>query len=204
MREDLTGDPLDVLARWVADAASAGLPLPSTMTLATADAGSVPHARTVLVTAIDPGGVSFHSSVPTTKTRDLGVNPRVSAVFHWPALGRQVVLQGTAAQLDPATSQAAFPTRPRQLQLLAWVYEALTPGLAGPGYEVEPGAVEHAFDDAAAGHPGTPPMPSSWTTIRLVPERMDFWQAGTDVTPPGKTRFLAEDGHTWRCFPVLP
>ncbi|MFD1516086.1 pyridoxine/pyridoxamine 5'-phosphate oxidase [Pseudonocardia yunnanensis] len=215
MREELAGNPLDVLARWVAEAEAAGLPLPSTMTFATADAHGVPHARTVLVTAIDAAAVQFHSSRPTTKTRDLERNPAVSAVFHWPALGRQVVLQGRAAELDAAASRVAFPTRPRQLQLIAWVYEALAPGLVAPRYEVERGAVERSFDDSAARDPATREMPPSWTTIRLVPDRVDFWQAGTEVTPPGKTRFVldgdrrsgaaahkAADG--WRCFPVLP
>jgi pyridoxamine 5'-phosphate oxidase len=233
MREELAGDPLDVLARWIADATAAGLPLPSTMTLATADGKGVPHARTVLVTAIDGAGVRFHSSRPTTKTRDLDENSHASAVFHWPALGRQVVLQGMATQLDAASSRAAFPTRPRQLQLLAWVYHSLTPCLVAPGHAVGRGAVERAFDDVASVDPTTLEMPPSWTTIRLVPDRLDFWQAGTDVTPPGKTRFVAEGDHTarptttpdrpaglsspaqlpgprsssgrtWRSFPVLP
>ncbi|WP_433283736.1 pyridoxine/pyridoxamine 5'-phosphate oxidase [Pseudonocardia sp. CA-142604] len=212
MREELAGNPLDVLARWVAEAQAAGLPLPSTMTLATAGDDGVPHARTVLVTSIDATSVRFHSSRPTTKTRDLQRNPAVSAVFHWPALGRQVVLQGTAAELDAAASRAAFPTRPRQLQLIAWVYESLAPALTAPGYEVEHGAVERSFDDAARD-PATRAAPPSWTTIRLVPDRADFWQAGTDVTPPDRIRFVL-DGHpvpppdspagNWRCFPVLP
>jgi pyridoxamine 5'-phosphate oxidase len=202
MREHLTGNPLDVLARWVREAEAAQLPLPSTMTLATADADGVPHARTVLVTAVEEDSVRFHSSTPTTKTRDLAANPSASAVFHWPALGRQVVLQGEAGELDAATSRAAYPTRPRQLQLLAWVYEALTPGLTGPDHAVAPCAVEREFA-AAADDPRSAVTPPGWTTVRLVAHRVDFWQAGTESTPPGKTRFTRGDAG-WRNFPVLP
>jgi pyridoxamine 5'-phosphate oxidase len=45
--------------------------------------------------------------------------------------------------------------------------------------------------------------PPSWTTVRLVPHRLDFWQAGTETTPPAKTRFT-RDGDGWRSAPVLP
>jgi pyridoxamine 5'-phosphate oxidase len=200
MPELLTGDPLAVLIRWVAEAEAAGLP--RTMTFATADADAVPHARTVVCTEIDTGGVRFHSSAPTTKTRDIAANPRASAVFHWPTLERQAVLQGRAAELDAATSRAGFRTQPRQLQLLAWAYEALLPRLRPPDFAVPAGAVERAFA-AAAADPASTEAPPSWTTIRLEPDRMDFWQGGTETSPQTKTRFVRETGG-WRHFPVLP
>jgi pyridoxamine 5'-phosphate oxidase len=195
MPEQLAGNPLAVLARWFAEGPH------HTMTFATADADGTPHARTVLATAIDTG-VCFHSSTPTTKTRDLAANPRASAVFHWPEAGRQVVLDGTAAELDAETSRAGYRAQDRQLQLLAWAYHALLPRLEPPHYAVPPGAVEEAFD-AAAADPASREAPPSWTTIRLVPDRVDFWQAGTESTPSTKTRFVRE-GEGWRHFPVLP
>jgi pyridoxamine 5'-phosphate oxidase len=195
MPEQLSGDPLAVLARWFAAGPH------HTMTFATADADGTPHARTVLVTGID-SGVCFHSSTPTTKTRDLAANPRASAVFHWPAYERQVVLQGAAAELDAATSREGFRAQARQLQLIAWAYHALLPQLRPPDYAVPPGAVERAFDLAAAD-PASHEAPPSWTTVRLEPDRMDFWQAGTESSPSTKTRFV-RDGGGWRNFPVLP
>jgi pyridoxamine 5'-phosphate oxidase len=199
MPEQLGGDPLIVLRRWVAEAEAEGLP--RTMTFATADADGEPHARTVAVTEIDTG-VRFHSSTPTTKTRDLAANPRASGVFHWPGFDRQVVLQGSAAELDAETSRAGYRTQPRQLQLIAWAYHALLPRLEPPHHAVPPGAVEEAFD-AAAADPESREAPPSWTTIRLVPHRVDFWQAGSESTPSTKTRFVRE-GEGWRHFPVLP
>jgi pyridoxamine 5'-phosphate oxidase len=194
--ELLSGDPLTVLARWIAAGEH------QTMTFATADADGVPHARTVLVTGIDPDGVRFHSSTPTTKTRDLAANPRASAVFYWPGHARQVVLEGIAAELDAETSREGYRTQARQLQLIAWAYHALLPRLEAPDYAVPPGAVEEAFD-AAAADPASREAPPSWTTIRLEPHRADFWQAGTESSPSTKTRFV-RDGDDWRHFPVLP
>ncbi len=233
MPEELTGHPLQVLRRWIAEAgavpvttaaattaaattAAATTVKPTaavvttveptaaadsvavTMTLATADADGVPHARTVVITTVDQESLRFHSSRPTGKTADLVVNPRVSGVFHWPVPGRQVVLHGTAAELDDAVSRAAFPTRPEPLQRLAWAYEELLPGLVGPDRAVAPGAVERAF---AAGRVGE--MPPSWTSIRLLPHQLDFWQAGTDHTPPTRTRFVRHDDG-WHRYRILP
>jgi pyridoxamine 5'-phosphate oxidase len=113
-----------------------------------------------------------------------------------------VILQGVAEELDPAVARAAYPTRSRQLRLVAWAYDVLTPTLTAPDYAVELGAVEREFDAAAAVDRDAV-MPDSWTTIRLIPARMDFWQAGTETTPPGKTRFVLENV-AWRHFAVLP
>ena len=187
-REELGGDPLAALARWVAES---GQP---TMTLATADASGTPHARTVLVTAVDPTSVRFHSSTPTTKTRDIAARPRVSGVFYWPAQGRQVVVAGMATELDAEVSRAAFPTRPLGLRRLAWAYEAL-----GVDTELVPGDVERAF--AAAG--AAQAVPPSWTTISLELDQADFWQVGDDDTPASKTRFTRVDG-AWHHHPALP
>ncbi len=199
--EVLADDPLVQLAAWAGDAA--GLAGPTTMVLATADADAAPHARTVVVTTIGPGGLRFHSSSPTGKTADLAVNPRASGVLHWPALGRQAVVTGAATTLPDDVSDAAYPTRPRQLQLLGWVYEELARSAAGPHGEQAPGAVEASFEAVGLRDPASPARPSTWCTLELSPHQVDLWRAGDDRTPPRRTRYVLADGG-WRSFPVLP
>ncbi|GAA0898902.1 pyridoxine/pyridoxamine 5'-phosphate oxidase [Pseudonocardia zijingensis] len=196
MPEEVSGDPLALLARW----AEAGAH--RTMTFATADADGVPHARTVLVTGIGADGVRFHTSTPTTKTRDIAANPHASAVFHWREQERQAVLQGRAVELDAAASRAGYLAQPRRLQVLAWAIRSLLPHLRAPDYAVPPGVMEEAFA-AAAADPASHEPPDTWTTIRLEPDRIDFWQGGTETSPSTKTRFV-RDGQGWRSFPVLP
>ena len=117
-------------------------------------------------------------------------------MFYWP--GRQVVLRGAASELSAAVSRAAFPTRPLGLRRLAWACEAL--GADGSDSAVAPGEIERAF--AAAG--AAQEMPPSWTTIRLVRDRVDFWQAGDDDTPPTKTRFTRDEDTWYVPLPALP
>ena len=166
-----------------------------TMTFATADVAGVPHARTVLITEIDAISARFHSSRPTTKTLESPPSLRASGVFYWP--GRQVVLRGVASELSAAVSRAAFPTRPLGLRRLAWAYEVL--GADGSDSAVARGEIERAF----RGRRGGGETPPSWTTIQLVPDRVDFWQAGDDDTPATKTRFTRDEG-TWSSLPALP
>lgn len=195
----LDDDPLALLAAWAQEAGT-----PTTMVLATADADGAPHARTVVVTAVTGDGLRFHSSSPTTKTDDLAANPRASGVLHWPALGRQVVVTGTTLELPAEVSRAAYPTRPRQLQLLAWAYEHLARRPVGPDGEQPAGAVEAAVAAAAEHDPAALAMPASWTTLQLRPHRVDVWRAGDEPGPPSRTRHVRAAGGGWRRFPVLP
>lgn len=203
--EHLEGDPLAILRRWLGEAEAGGEPMAATMQLATASEGE-PHARTVVVTTVTDAGLTFHSSTPTTKSRDLRSNGRAAGVFHWPTAGRQVVVAGAVVELSVRESDAAYPTRPRQLQLLAWVYEDLGQDLAAPAFAVPARLVQERMDAAAALDPATLERPPSWTTFRIVPERIDFWQAGTEVVAPTKTRFLREGAgaETWSRTEALP
>ncbi|WP_129664826.1 pyridoxine/pyridoxamine 5'-phosphate oxidase [Phytoactinopolyspora endophytica] len=193
-------NPLHTLARWAQEAEDAGEPSSRTMTFATSGADGTPHARTVLTTVIDDESVRFHSSRPTTKTRDLAENPRSSGVFYWPGLARQVVMDGTAHQMPADVSREAYPARPPQLQLLAWVYEELNDDDAVT--TADPDDVLRVFDAHAQRDPL--PMPPSWTTVRLIPERMMFWVSHGPDRPPWRVCFdLAADG-TWNRRHVLP
>ena len=208
-----SADPLATLAEWVAEAAEAGALSPYTFTLGTVGPDGAPHARTVVSTVIDSDHVRFHSSVPTTKTRDLRNDPRASAVFFWPEIGRQVVLHGTTTELDEATSRAAFPHRPRQLQLVAWAYDDVLTEAGGGVIDPEvvsadvPTSAEHVAE-RVAHHGARPaadlPMPGSWTTIAFVPTRIDLWQGVGPEVAALKTRYDKDAEGGWTSAEILP
>lgn len=206
-------DPLATLAQWVEEAAEAGALSPRTFTLGTVGPDGAPHARTVVSTVIDSDHVRFHSSAPTTKTRDLRADPRASAVFFWPEIGRQVVLHGSAVELDEATSRAAFPLRPRQLQLVAWAYEDVLTE-AGDG-TIDPDVVSAEVPTSAAhiaervAHHGEEPAadlpaPASWTTIAFTPTRVDLWQGVGPEVAALKTRYDKGADGSWTATEILP
>ena len=78
-----------------AEAVTAGEPVPTAMTLATAVDGQ-PSARTVLLKAFDARGFVFYTHLDGRKGRELQANPRASLLFHWPRVreGVQVRIEG--------------------------------------------------------------------------------------------------------------
>lgn len=211
-----TTNPLEIVAQWAAEAAAAKLASPHTFTLATATPEGVPHARTVLSTIIDENHVRFHSSTPTTKTMDLAQNPHVSGVFFWPELGRQAILTGTARELDAEISTDAFPTRPRQLQLVALAYEdvfvengidtSVPAAQQSQPSAALPTSAEHIAELYAKhdeGGEATLVRPPSWTTIEFTPVRVDLWQGVGPQLAAHKTRYDLVDGQ-WQAVEILP
>src|SRR5437763_14514635 len=69
--EDLDPDPIVQLQRWLDDAIAAGLPHPTAMALATADAGGQPSVRHVLLKGLDERGLEPHTNYESRKGRDL-------------------------------------------------------------------------------------------------------------------------------------
>jgi pyridoxamine 5'-phosphate oxidase len=174
-REDLDPDPVRQLELWLTDARDAGLVLPEAFALATADAGGEPSVRILLLRGLGPDGLRFYTHRRSRKARDVAANPRAAALFHWPALERQVRVSGRVDELDRAESAAYFATRPRGHQLAAWASQQGEP--IGSREELEQQA-----RDAAKRFAGVEavPLPDFWGGYRLVPERYEFWLSGPD------------------------
>lgn len=190
---DLDPDPIVQFGRWLDDAVAAGLPEPTAMTLATADADSAPSARTVLLKDHDASGFVFHTNRESRKGRDLAENPRAAAVFLWRPLDRQVIVVGDVVAVTDTESDAYFATRPRVRQLGAWASTQSSVLDSRAQLDEQLAAVELRFGD------GPVPRPPYWGGFRIVPGTIEFWHAH-----PGRLhdriRYL-RDGETpapWR------
>ena len=122
MPTPLPDDLLATFDRLFDQALAAGEPDPTAMTLATADAGGRPSARTVLLKAHGPQGFVFYTHMDGRKGRELIENPRASLLFHWPRVeqGVQVRIEGTVELVGDAEADAYFASRARVSQLGAW------------------------------------------------------------------------------------
>lgn len=196
MVEVLSDDPVAALDLWIKDARNADLRGARTMSLATTDTNG-PHARTVLV-EIAGRSLRFNSYASSVKVKNLIDNPRCAGVFHWPALGRQVAMEGKAHVQPESVSSLEYRRSSRQLQLLAWIYEESELNSA-----LSHESIADCFS-ALSGHPRADFPPSGWTTVDIEPTQLDFWQAGSSTTPPSRTRFTMESAGRWVRFPVLP
>src|SRR3954452_9149636 len=104
--EDLGPDPIPAFLRWHAEA---GVAEPAAAVLSTTAA----RGRVVLVRST----FRFYTNYDSAKGREIAADPRVSLTFHWPPRHRQVRVEGTAARLPAAESDAYFASRPRGSQI---------------------------------------------------------------------------------------
>ena len=171
-------DPLRAVRRWLDDAVASGAEVePTAMTVATVvagDDGPVPDARIVLCKGVDTGLV-FYTSRSSAKGQQLAATPRAAAVLLWAALERQVRVRGRVEQVDDATSDAYFASRPRGSRIGAWTSDQSQPIADRDALEARAAEVAARFDGEAAV-----PRPPDWGGYRLVPDSIELWQGRPD------------------------
>jgi pyridoxamine 5'-phosphate oxidase len=167
-------DPFALLARWLEAAErDSGQVNWNTMYLATADAQGRPSVRAVLHKAFDPatGLMTFYTNYNSRKARELEANPRVAAVMHWDRLERQVRIEGVAAPVPAAESDAYFACRPRVSQIGAWASDQSEPLESQQRLRLRVAATALRYAGRAV------PRPPHWGGYALTPELLEFWRA---------------------------
>ncbi len=163
-------EPWEQFRRWFAEARAAEVDEPNAMTLATVDAGGLPHARIVLLKDLDAAGFVFFTNYDSDKGRQLDARPAAALVFVWLPLERSVRVEGVVERVSAAESDAYFAVRPRASQLGA---------VASPQSAVvaDRATLERSFADAEAHYAGVAvERPAHWGGYRVVPSMVEFWQ----------------------------
>jgi pyridoxamine 5'-phosphate oxidase len=171
-REEMHIDPVAQFAAWFAQATELGLHEPNAMTLATVDETGMPYQRTVLLKYYDSQGFVFFSNYGSRKARQMEQNPRVSLLFPWITLERQVIIQGVVEKISTAESLKYFASRPRESQIGAWVSNQSEVITSRKFLMQKLAEIKEKF-----AH-GEIPLPSFWGGYRVVPQTLEFWQGG--------------------------
>ena len=166
-------DPIAEFNAWFEEAREAGVPVPETITLATADAAGRPSARMLLLKGADERGFTFFTSYESRKGRELETNPHAALVVYWQPLGRQVRVEGTVRRLPAEESDAYFATRPPRSRAAA---------AASRQSEVIEGReeLEAEIERLLAEHGDEVPRPERWGGYVLEPDVIELWQHGDD------------------------
>lgn len=162
-------DPVQLFAAWLDEAEQSGLPDHNAMVLSTVGSVSL-SSRVVLLRQVDERGFSFFSNYNSRKAMDLERDPRAALLFYWPALERQVRVEGRAELLPEAESDAYFASRPRESQIGAWCSDQ--------SRMVENReAIEERFTRWSERFAGMEvPRPEHWGGMLVRPVRMELWQ----------------------------
>jgi len=171
---DAGADPVDLFARWLEVAVTAGIHEPNAMALATADASGRPSVRIVLLKGFDAAGAVFYTNYDSRKGRELDVNPWASAVLLWHQLQRQVRIEGRVERVDPGLSDVYFASRPRGAQIGAVASQQSRPVDDREALETKVADLERTFDGRDVERP------EQWGGYRITLEAVEFWQGRAD------------------------
>ena len=170
--ENLPGDPLAAFSSWLAEAAANEYIVEANaMVLSTLGANEEISTRTVLLKDISEGGFTFFTNYQSRKAHAIEMHDRVSVLFPWYAMERQVSITGVISKIADSESEEYFATRPWSSQIGAWASAQSQP--------LESRAeLESRFAGASAKWPEgtTVPRPPHWGGYRIAPLSIEFWQ----------------------------
>jgi len=187
---DLHSDPFAQFGRWFDEAKAAVRDLPEGMILATASSDGEVSARTVLLKDFDHRGFVFYTNYNSEKAGQIHDNPRAALTFWWPALERQVRIEGAVVRTTEEESDAYFATRPRGSQIGAWASEQ-SKVIAGRG------DLDARFEELTRTYQDRPiPRPPHWGGYRVIPIVFEFWQGRADRLHD-RFRYRLRDAKDW-------
>ena len=194
--QDLDPDPLALFRVWFEDARSSGAFEADAVALATAGSDGRPSARMVLMKGFDERGIVFFTNYGSRKAAELEANPHAALLFHWPAVGRQVRVEGEVSRAPRAETEAYARSRSRQSQLSA---------LASPQSQPVPSRewLEERVAELDREHAGAElPVREDWGGYRLAPAAWEFWQHRPNRLHD-RFRYAPADGG-WRTERLAP
>jgi len=181
---------------WLIDAIESNEPEPTAMVLSTVDSNLQPHSRVVLLKELKDEGLIFFTNYQGNKALQIEHNSKVSLLFLWKSLERQVRINGKAEKISDLESTAYFKSRPLDSQLGAW---------ASPQSQIIPNhdILEQRFENFKIQFGDEVPKPPHWGGFLIRPESFEFWQ-GRPNRLHDRLFFSLDDHAEWKLVRLAP
>ncbi|MBB1381383.1 pyridoxamine 5'-phosphate oxidase [Shewanella frigidimarina] len=171
-RANLPVNPMDLFEQWMQQAKDAQLSDPTAMCVATVDEDGQPFQRIVLLKKFDDNGFVFFTNLESRKAKQIATNSKISLLFPWHPLERQVAVLGKAEPLSMLDVAKYFMSRPKDSQIAAWVSKQSSKISARQALEGKFAEMKAKFAQ------GEVPLPKFWGGYLVRPASIEFWQGG--------------------------
>ena len=167
--QNVLKNPFEQFELWLKEAIESDQLEPTAMVLSTVDKLLQPHSRVVLLKEFTHESFVFYTNYEGHKAQQIAENNRVSLVFFWPVLERQVRIEGKVEKISEVLSTSYFKTRPIDSQLGAW---------ASPQSQQIHSAdfLEQQFQYYQQKFGNDVPKPAHWGGYSVKPTSIEFWQ----------------------------
>ena len=194
-REDLHENPLVQLRLWLEQVVETNFPDPTAMVLASSGTDRAIGQRYVLLKGIETNGLIFYTDTSSTKGQQIAENDRVSVLFPWHALERQIRVQGRATPLSRQQVKQYFESRPIASQVAAFTSNQSQP--------IDSRTVlEQRFLENKELFKESVPLPERWGGYLIEPDLIEFWQGG-DHRLHDRFQYTLED-QSWAIHRLQP
>jgi pyridoxamine 5'-phosphate oxidase len=191
-------NPFRQFEKWSQEVRAAGVSEQDaiSMTLATATRFGLPCARIVLLKSFDESGFVFYTNYNSRKGNELEENARACLLFYWPALWRQVRIEGTVERVSAAESDQYFNSRPLGSKVGAWASEQSSA-------VADRAALDKRFQEFSSKFGENVPRPTHWGGYRVKPSVIEFWQ-GQDNRLHDRLRYTQQEDGGWLIERLAP
>ena len=168
---DLNPDPIAQFKLWLKEAAENAMVVEANAMVLSTVSGDQPTPRTVLVKDVTEFGFTFCTNYNSAKSKSIDENSKVSLLFPWYPMERQVKILGSAARIHEADSDTYFATRPWSSQIGAWASDQSAPLSSREELEERWAEFAQKFPEGSVV-----PRPPHWGGFLVIPTMIEFWQ----------------------------
>ena len=162
-------DPILQLEKWIEEAVDAQILEPNAMTVSTVNQDGQPSARVVYLRGVSSDGLKLYTNYNSQKGEDVKGNPKVSALFFYSELERQVRVEGLIEKLSEQESNEYFDARPIESKIGAWASEQSSRITSRADLEKRIDQFRLKFGENV-------PRPPHWGGYLIRPTKFEFWQ----------------------------
>ena len=192
-------DPIAKFSEWFELAKSTPeIAEANAMALATASKAGFPSVRIMLLKGFDKQGFVFFTNFEGRKSLELKENPNAALNFFWQPLGRQVRIEGVVEQVSDKEADEYYNTRPFISRIGAHASEQSRPLNSRATLMKKVEELQKIYSEE-----NPPPRPQYWSGWRVIPKRIEFWQAG-EFRLHDREVYNRIDGDDWRIERLYP